>query len=85
MSGIDRAWVFYRFTRFGFWQLTHSGPNGAYLSGYQINVGRVRHVVCAVTHQPCRQALTEQCVVLLRNGWWVTHKTLTHPCIIPPH
>jgi chromate transport protein ChrA len=29
--------------------------------------------------EPCRQALIEKGVVLLRNGWWVTQKTLTHP------
>ena len=36
------------------------------------NVGWVRHAVCAVTHQACRQALLKQNVVLLRNAWWVT-------------
>jgi hypothetical protein len=62
-------------------QIKGSDWNGTYLnvSDYLINVGWVRHAVCAVTHQPCRQAFIEQCVVLLRNGWWVTHKTLTHP------
>ena len=50
-----------------------------------INVGWVRHAVCAVTHQMCRQALIEKGVELLRNAWWVTQEALTHPCIIPPH
>jgi hypothetical protein len=54
-------------------------PNGTYLSGDLINVGRVRHAVCAVTRQPCRQALIKKGVVLLRNGWRVTQKTLTRP------
>ena len=53
--------------------------NGAYLSGSIIDVGWVRHAVCAVTHQMCRQALIKKCVVLLRNAWWVTQETLTHP------
>jgi hypothetical protein len=48
--------------------------NGTYLSGYLINVGRVRRAVCAVTHRACRQAHVEKGVVLLRNGWWVTQK-----------
>jgi hypothetical protein len=26
----------------------------------------------------CRQALLKKGVVLLRNAWWVTQKTLTH-------
>ena len=56
-----------------------SDTNGTYLSGYLINVGWVRHVVCVVTHQMCRQALIKKGVVLLRNAWWVTQKTLTHP------
>ena len=33
------------------------GSNGTYLSGSIIDVGWVRHAVCAVTHQMCRQAL----------------------------
>ena len=49
------------------------------LGGSTINVGWVRHVVCAVTHQTCRQALIKKCVVLRRNAWWVTQKTLPHP------
>jgi hypothetical protein len=55
--------------------------NGTYLSvsDYLINVGRVRHAVCAVTRQPCRQTPIKKGVVLLRNGWRVTQKTLTHP------
>ena len=44
-----------------------------------INVGWVRHAVCAVTHQQCRQALIKKGAVLLRNVWWVTQKPLTHP------
>jgi len=54
-------------------------PNGTYLSGSIIDVGWVRRAVCAVTHQMCRQALIKKCIVLLRNAWWVTQKTLTHP------
>ena len=49
------------------------------LGGSMLNVGWVRHAVCAVTHQLCRQALLKKGVVLLRNAWWVTQKTLTHP------
>jgi hypothetical protein len=51
----------------------------AAVNGFIIDVGRVRHAVCAVTRQPCRQALIKEGVVLLRNAWWVTQKTLTHP------
>ena len=46
-----------------------------------INVGWVRHAVCAVTHQQCRQALIKKGAVLLRNVWWVTQKPLTHPTL----
>ncbi len=34
--------------------------------------------VGAVTHRMGRGALIKKCVVLLRNAWWVTQKTLTH-------
>ena len=34
--------------------------NGAKLSGFLSNVGWVRRAVCAVTHQPCRQAHLKQ-------------------------
>jgi len=37
-----------------------SDPNGTYLSGSIIDVGWVRHAVCAVTHQMCRQALIKK-------------------------
>ena len=47
-----------------------------------IDVGWVRHAVCAVTRQLCRQALIKKGVVLLRNAWWVTQKTLTHPTVL---
>ena len=59
--------------------------NGTYLSGSEGDAGWVhpkgykRHAVCTVTHQMCRQALIKKCIVLLRNAWWVTQKTLTHP------
>ena len=49
------------------------------LGGSMLKVGWVRHAVCAVTRQLCRQALLKKGVVLLRNAWWVTQKTLTHP------
>src|SRR3990172_2927437 len=35
---------------------TTANPNGTYLSGFLSNAGWVRRVVCAVTHQLCRQA-----------------------------
>ena len=40
----------------------------ASLGGELINVGRVRHAVCAVTRQPCRQALLKnrRCVAAQR-------------------
>jgi hypothetical protein len=60
-------------------QVRESVPNGTYLSGSMFDVGWVRHAVCAVTHQLCREALIKEGVVLLRNAWWVTQKTLTHP------
>ena len=59
--------------------------NGTYLRGTIIDVewvhpkGHKRHVVCAVTHQARRQAHLEEQVVLLRNAWWFTQTTLTHP------
>jgi len=56
-----------------------SDMNGTCLGGTIIDVGWVRHVVCAVTHQVCRQAHLKEQVVLLRNARWVTHTTLTHP------
>ena len=55
--------------------------NGAHLSGFIADVGRVRHIVCAVTRHLCHQAPINKCVVLLRNVWWVTHNALTHPTI----
>jgi hypothetical protein len=48
-----------------------------------LEVGWVRHAVCAVTHQLCRKALIKEGVVLLRNAWWVTQKALTHPTYMP--
>ena len=52
------------------------------LSGAMLNVGWVRHTLCAVIHRMCRQALTNKCFVLLRNAWWATRKTLAHPTLI---
>ncbi len=49
------------------------------LSDYRINVGWVRHA--AVTYQLCRETLITIGVVLLRNDWWVTQETLTHPTL----
>jgi len=57
-------------------------PNGTHLGSSRTDVGRVRRVVCAVTHQLCRQTLIKNGVVLLRNAWWVTQKTLTHPTFL---
>jgi hypothetical protein len=59
-----------------------SGTNGTYLGGAITDAGWVRHAVCAVTHRMCRQALIKKSVVLLRNAWWVTPKTLTHPTFL---
>ena len=42
--------------------------NDTYLGGPIIDVGWVRHAVCAVTRQLCRQALLKKRVVLLRNA-----------------
>ena len=44
-------------------------------------VGWVRHVVCAVTHRACRQALIKKCLVVAAQRWWVTAQNLrlTHP------
>jgi hypothetical protein len=36
-----------------------SEGNGTYLGGSTIDVGWVRHAVCAVTHRMCRQALVK--------------------------
>ena len=49
------------------------------LGGSTINVGWIRHAVCAVIHRTCRQALIKKGLVLLRNAWWITQKTLIHP------
>ena len=47
----------------------------------QCGLPEPRHPVSALTHRTCRQALIKKCVVLLRNAWWVTQKTLTlHFC-----
>jgi hypothetical protein len=59
-----------------------AGMNGTDLSGFASYVGWVRRVVCAVTHQACRQAPIKKGVVLLRNAWWVTQKTLTCPLLL---
>jgi len=56
-----------------------SERNGTYLSGFIIDVGRVRHVVCAVTRRMRHRALRKECHVLLRNAWRVTQITLTRP------
>ena len=56
-----------------------SGMNGTYLSGFITDVGRVRHVVCAVTRRMCHRALRKKRQVLLRNAWRVTQTTLTRP------
>jgi len=53
-----------------------SEKNGTYLSDFIVNVGWVRRVLCAVTHRMYNQ---KNALVLLRNGWRVTRKTLTRP------
>ncbi len=47
-----------------------SDTNGTYLGGSMVNVGWVRHAVCAVTHRMC-------CVAPQRLVGYA--KTLTHP------
>ena len=47
------------------------------MRGFIINVGWVSPQ--GVTRQLCLQALIKKFVVLLRNAWWVTQTTLTHP------
>jgi hypothetical protein len=51
--------------------------NGVDFSGSIIDAGWVRHAVCAVTRQLCRQALMKKRIVLMRNACWVMQKTLT--------
>jgi hypothetical protein len=58
-----------------------SRGNGTYLGGSIFNVGWIRHAVCAVIHRTCRQALIKKGLVLFRNAWWITQKTLIHPTI----
>jgi len=55
--------------------------NGTYSSGSTLDVGWMRHAVCAVIHRLCRQAHNKKDVVLLRNARWVTQKALTHPTL----
>src|SRR3990172_12110964 len=51
--------------------------------GSIIDVGWVRHAVCAVTHRVCRQALINKCIgCCYATLWWVTQKTLTHPTLL---
>ena len=47
------------------------------MRGSRINVGWVSPQ--GVTHHLCRQALIKKCIVSLRDVWWVTQNTLTHP------
>ena len=56
-----------------------SERNGTYLSGFIVNVGRVRHGIGAVTRRMCPRAQRKECLVLLRNAWRVTQTTLTRP------
>jgi hypothetical protein len=48
---------------------------------FPLDVGWMRHVVCAVIHRMCRKAHNKKDVVLLRNARWVTQKALTHPTL----
>ena len=48
---------------------------------FPLDVGWMRHAVCAVIHRMCRKAHNKKDVVLLRNARWVTQNALTHPTL----
>ena len=49
------------------------------LSIFITDVGRVRHVFCAVTRRMRHRVMRQETYGLLRNGWRVTQNTLTRP------
>jgi len=49
------------------------------LSKFIPDVGRVRHVFCAVTRRMRHGVMRKEGYGLLRNGWRVTQPTLTRP------
>ena len=44
------------------------------------DVARVRQAFCAITRRMRHRLMRREGYGLLRNAWWVTQTTLTHPC-----